>query len=159
MNKKSRGFTFIELVIAVTIFAVIAASVYSVFRVGVQLWQRTTPIIRTNESFRFFFNTITKDLRNSVAYAKKGKNFEGSRDRMSFMALVEISGGSAPSRIELARVVYYFDRNSGSVKRAVATRLEGLNADLAKAEEALGGLESSSFGIEYCYKLSSSRTI
>ena len=156
VNRKS--FTLIELIIAITIFSIIAVSIFSVFRIGVKLWYRTTPLIQANQSGRFFFDTISSDLKNSVYYNKSGINFEGESQKISFMTLVNVSGQGVLSHTELARVIYYFDRTAKVVKRAVATMKEGLSEDYAKAADILNNIDSKDFGFEYCYKLGSSPT-
>ncbi|MDO8535444.1 MAG: prepilin-type N-terminal cleavage/methylation domain-containing protein, partial [Candidatus Omnitrophota bacterium] len=83
MNKK-KGFTFIELIVAITIFSIMAVSIYSVFRAGVRLWYRTNPLIQANQSTRYFFNTLSADLKNSVSYndVSRGlKTFGSSEER------------------------------------------------------------------------------
>jgi prepilin-type N-terminal cleavage/methylation domain-containing protein len=170
MNKKN-GFTFIELIIAVTIFSIIALSVYSVFRAGVRLWSGTNRLIRANQSARYFFNTISKDLKNSVSYnaaslalktfgssGSKRANFEGEKQRMSFITLVDVSEGSVPPHTELARVVYSFDKPGKAVARSVAAKAEGLNEDRAPAADILNDIDDKDFGFEYCYKVVSSPT-
>jgi len=163
MSKK-KGFTFIELIIAVTIFSIIAVSIYSVFRAGVRLWYRTNPLIEANQSVRFFFNTISSDLKNSVSYNaisqgiktfgssdQKNANFVGEEQKISFMTLVDAAGAGALPHTELARVVYSFDRSKNTVKRAVATKAEGLSEDHAKETEILSDINDKDFGFEYCY--------
>ena len=170
MNKK-KGFTFIELIIAITIFSVIAVSIYSVFRAGVRLWAGTNPLIQANQSTRYFFNTISSDLKNSVSYnaispglktfglSEDGRaNFEGEEQKISFMTLVEVSAGSALPHAELARVIYSFDRSKKTVKRAVATKAEGLSEDRANIADILNDIDDKDFGFEYCYKVVSSPT-
>ena len=170
MNKK-KGFTFIELIIAITIFSVIAVSIYSVFRAGVRLWSGTNPLIQANQSTRYFFNTISSDLKNSVSYnavstgiktfgssGEKIANFEGEKQRISFMTLVDVSGAEVLPHTELARVIYSFDRSKKAVKRAVATKAEGLSEPLAKTAEILSDIDDKDFGFEYCYKVVSSPT-
>ena len=170
MNRK-KGFTFIELILAVTIFAIIAVSIYSVFRVGIQLWYRTSPLIQANQSVRLFFNTISLDLKNSIPYnkpgvslkstfgeEKKSVNFEGEKQKISFYALVEVAEPPAPPHTELARIIYSYDRNKKSVKRAVAAAKEGLSETEARFEDILENVDAKDFGFEYCYKLGSSKT-
>lgn len=170
MNKK-KGFTFIELIVAVAIFSIIAVSVYSVFRAGVRLWYRTNPLIQANQSTRFFFNTISSDLKNSVSYnaistglktfgssEERRANFEGGEQKISFMTLVDVSGAGALPHTELARVVYSFDRSKKTVKRAVATKAEGFSEDHANAADLLNDIDDKNFGFEYCYKMTSSPT-
>ncbi|OGW92773.1 MAG: hypothetical protein A3K16_06010 [Omnitrophica bacterium RIFCSPLOWO2_01_FULL_45_24] len=157
MNKK-RGFTFIELIVAVMIFSIIAVSVYSVFRAGVRLWHRTNPLIQANQSTRFFFNTISSDLKNSVSYRQKGVNFEGEKQKLSFMTLIDASGEGVLPHTELARVTYHFDKTRKTVKRAVATKAEGFSEDYAKSADLLNDIDDKNFGFEYCYKITSSPT-
>lgn len=154
---KKRGFTFIELMLAVTIFSIIAVSIYSVFRIGAKLWVRTSPLIEANQSFRFFFNAISSDLKSAVIYTKKGTDFEGEDQRISFMTLVEMSGPNIIPHLELARVVYFYDKTNKAVKRVVATRLEGFNEN-AKPSDILNNIEDKDFEFEYCYKSGSSAT-
>lgn len=155
---KKTGFTFIELIIAITIFSVIAVSVYSVLRVGVKLWCKTGPVIQANQSARFFFNTISSDLKNSVAYNKDKVNFEGGPQKISFMALVGASGQDILPHMELARVIYYYDRAKKAVVRAVAARAEGFDEDFARSSEILSDIETDDFKFEYCYKVASTAT-
>ena len=159
---KNTGFTFIELIIAITIFSIVAVSIYSVFRVGIKLWYRTNPIIQDNQSFRLFFNTISSDLKNSVSYLKENMkekvNFEGDKQKVSFITLVDVSGQGTMPHAELARVIYYFDSSRKVVKRAIATKAEGLSEDYAKAVDILNGIDTKDFGFEYCYKITYSPT-
>jgi prepilin-type N-terminal cleavage/methylation domain-containing protein len=168
---KKKGFTFIEMIVAVTIFSIIAVSIYSVFRAGVRLWARTNPLIQANQSTRYFFNTISSDLKNSIPYNaispgiktfgssdQKNVNFEGEAQKISFMTLVDVSAPAAPPHTELAKVIYYFDRSKKTVKRAVATKAEGLSEDHAKVADILSDIDDEDFGFEYCYKIASSPT-
>jgi type II secretion system protein J len=171
-GRQAQGFTFIELIIAVTIFSVIAVSVYSVFSSGVRLWSRTNPLIQANQSTRYFFNTLSTDLKNSVSYnaispvyktfgssdGAESANFEGEEQKISFMTLVDVSGTGALPHTELARVIYSFDRPNKTVKRAVAMKAEGLSESRAKAAEILNDIDDENFGFEYCYRLGASPT-
>lgn len=170
MNKKT-GFTFIELIVAVTIFSVMAVSVYSVFRAGVRLWDRTNPLIQENQSTRYFFNAISADVKNCVLYnagsshlktfglpEKKDINFEGTGQKISFMTLVDAARQGELPHSELAKVIYYFDRSKNTVKRAVATKAEGLSEESAVAADILSGVDDKDFGFEYCYKVPFSPT-
>jgi prepilin-type N-terminal cleavage/methylation domain-containing protein len=166
-HTSSRAFTFIELIIAVTIFAIIAVSIYSTFSAGIKIWLRTSPMIEENQARRVFFNTIALDLKNAVAYYDvssvlskpgfgqeyEGKiNFTGMPDKISFMTIISISDPDAGLREELARVTYFYDSETKTIKRLVATRLEGLNESSAKPTDMLANVGKKDFGFEYCYK-------
>lgn len=158
IKTRERGFTFIELIIAITIFSIIAVSIYSVFRSGFMLWYRVSPMIQSNQSLRFFFNTVSSDLKNAIPYAKEDVNFEGSHIKMSFITLVEVAGSDIPVHMEPARVVYYLDNTRKAVRRSVATKAEGLSEDHARTSDILNDVEDKNFGFEYCYRMGSSKT-
>ena len=164
---RKKAFTFIELIIAVTIFMIIAASIYSTFNAGLRVWLKTSPMIEENQSFRVFYSTISSDLRGAVAYYEatealtkpvfgaeyEGKiNFEGTPDRISFMAVVGVSSAGSGFHEELARITYLYDKQNKTVKRCVAARSEGLDETKAKAFDMLQDVEAENFGFEYCYK-------
>ncbi len=163
---KKSGFTFLELIIAVTIFSIIAVSIYSTFNAGIRVWLKTSPMIEANQALRVFFNTISLDLKNAVAYYEKtqiitkpgfgqdyeGKiNFEGKPDRISFMAVVNVSDESGLHE-ELARVIYYHDKANKVVKRLVATKAEGFNEANAKVYDMLYNVKENDIRFSYCYK-------
>jgi prepilin-type N-terminal cleavage/methylation domain-containing protein len=161
------GFTFIELIIAVTIFSIIAVSIYSTFSAGIKVWLKTSPMIEENQAMRVFFNSISADLKRAVAYydastqlAKSGFgsgyegkiNFEGTADKISFIAVIIISDPDTGLREEPARISYIYDKANKQVTRLVATKAEGLNEANAKNYVMLDGVEEKNFGFEYCYK-------
>ena len=153
MNKKDRkAFTFIELLIAVTIFSIIAVSVYSVFNAGIRVWLKTNPIVEDNQAMRILFNTASLDLKNAVAYTNIGTNFKGEPKKISFMTLIDVAGDKIPLHTELARVVYCFDKDTKAIKRLVAAKDEGLDETKAKAQEFLRDAKEEDLGFEYCYK-------
>src|SRR3989338_2054677 len=122
MKKRSLScFTFIELIIAITIFSIIAVSVYSTVRAGVRVWHRANSIIEVNQETRIFFDMISLDLKSAVVYYNttgEGRmNFEGTPSRISFMTLVNVAGQDVALHQELTRVVYSFDSTRKAIKR------------------------------------------
>lgn len=130
------GFTFIELLIALTIFSIIAASIYYTLNAGIRVYSRGNSIIRDNQKLRIFFDTISLDLRNAVVYPHIGS--EWTAEEISFPT---VNNG-------LAKAVYYFYR--GKVLRKQATLKEGFDETYAEEEVLIENLGDFSF--EYCYK-------
>jgi prepilin-type N-terminal cleavage/methylation domain-containing protein len=135
-NRKA-GFTYMELMIAMTIFSIMAVSVYSVLRAGIKIWSRSSAIIEKDQALRVFFNTIAADLKNGVAYDASGINFEGRPDGLSVMTLASSGVSAGPMSASLAKVSYYFDAKDKKVKRIVATKDDGFVQMTGKAEEML----------------------
>lgn len=158
------GFTFIELTIAVTIFSVIAVSIYSVFNAGLRTWKRTSPIIEENQATRFFFDIIAKDLKSAICYKNNPDyiNFDGESQRISFWALVEVLGENNAITTELAKVTYFLEtepvkpgaKSTGAkvIARNVATILDGFKENPEKTEQLISGVKENDFGFEFCYK-------
>lgn len=155
MKKRSlSAFTFIELIIAITIFSIIAVSIYSTVRAGIRVWHRANSVIEVNQEMRIFFDMVSSDMKNAVAYyttTSEGRmNFEGMPSRISFMTLVNVSGQDVALHQELARVAYYFDTSSKSIKRILATKEAGFNETNGITAELVNNIDAVSFN--YCYK-------
>lgn len=67
-GRRNRGFTLIELTVAVTIFAIIAVSIFTTFNTGIKVWRKSTPLMENSQSRMVFFDVISLDLKNAVAY-------------------------------------------------------------------------------------------
>ncbi|MFA6551119.1 MAG: type II secretion system protein [Patescibacteria group bacterium] len=61
-----KGFTLLELIIAVGVFAIIALSATSIFQKVVEGQRRAIAAQNTQESVRYVLETIAKEIRNAV---------------------------------------------------------------------------------------------
>lgn len=160
-----KGFTFIEMIVAVTIFSVIAVSIYSVFNAGLRTWKRTSPAIEANQAARFFFDIVSKELKSAVCYVQNNAdyvNFDGESRKVSFWALIDLPGENNTVTTELAKVTYSLEpetvrpgeKNAGAmvVTRNVAARFDGFEAKPEKSEPLVSGVKPEDFGFAFCYK-------
>ena len=165
--KKRSAFTFIELTIAVLIFLIIAVSIYSTFRAGLKVWERSNPIIESNQSMRVFFYTISRDLKNAVSYlpltgtgtgtdasASPVENFNGKTDSITLWTVVNSAG--AADGMELAKVIYSIDKSAGTLTRSVAGMAAGFDEKLAKGTVVLKNIGEGTAYFKYCYKAAQS---
>ena len=65
---KRSGFTFIEIIVSITIFTVIIVSVYSVFYMGVKTWRRNQEE-RSLQKIRMAFLKIEKELKRTFFFS------------------------------------------------------------------------------------------
>jgi len=65
---KRSGFTFIEIIVSITIFTVIIVSVYSVFYMGVKTWRRNHQE-RSLQKIRMAFLKIEKELKRTFFFS------------------------------------------------------------------------------------------
>jgi len=113
-TRNDTAFTFIELLIALTIFSAIAVSVYYTLNTGIKVWRRGNSVISDNQKLRVCFDAISRDMKNSVSYS--GIEPEWSADKVSFATIINTSkNGHAAKR--LAEVTYYFDSKKGELSR------------------------------------------
>ena len=66
MKKNSTAFTLLELLLAVTIFAVIATALYSSFFAGIRIFRRAQVTMEFHQDIRLVTEELAFDLRNSL---------------------------------------------------------------------------------------------
>ena len=93
--KTDRAFTFIELLIAFTIFSIIAASMYCTLNAGIKVWTRGNEIIRENQGMRIFFDTVNQDLKNAVSYSGFDSEWGAERILNIVMKLKALKGNTS----------------------------------------------------------------
>ena len=146
-NNQNKAFTFIELLVAITIFSIIAVSIYSTLNAGIRVWLKGNSIIRDNQALRVFFDSISSDLRNLTAYS--GIRGEWGQGSVTFPAAINVAYGNT-MRAELAKVTYALDDSNGGLTRICVTGKEGFDSQYAEGQADFGVLRNLSF--EYGYK-------
>lgn len=150
-----KSFTLMELLIAVSIFSVIALCLYSVFSGGIRIWQRQEQGFRYSHSIRLALDRMAKELRNAINYSQPEKAgletsdeqnllFLGEAKKVSFMTLI---GG------EIAKVSYVLEEGAdqkGILKRKIVFQKEGFKDENQKEEIVIGDLDGLLF--EYAYE-------
>ena len=66
MRKIRAGFTLLELLVAVTIFSIVAVALYSSFYAGIRILRRTQEAIKLHQNLRLVTEELSLDLRNSL---------------------------------------------------------------------------------------------
>ena len=77
-----KGFTLLELLLAVSIFSIVASVIYSSFRLGIVSWKRTETNLLKYQKTRYVLDSITTDLTN--AYFSTLVPFTGEQDLVEF---------------------------------------------------------------------------
>jgi prepilin-type N-terminal cleavage/methylation domain-containing protein len=142
------GFTLVELLIALSIFSIVAVGISSVFRSGLRTWRAGNQWSEENQGARNFFRIISKELQNSMNGSPE-ISFEGSAHEVSFLTLVDAYDPVVGSIRSLARVVYRHDAKKKTVKRIIA----GLEAgfDIRKAKEVVVAENVSALDFTYAF--------
>ena len=87
--KKNWGFTFVELIVAVSLMAIVMGTMVATFMGGSRLWQRFQHAVYQDQSVRIALEEIARQLRNARLFAPIP--FSGEYDRVAFPSLVKIS--------------------------------------------------------------------
>lgn len=160
--RSGRAFTFMELLIALTIFSIIASSIYHTMSAGIRVYRRGNVVIRDNQKLRLFFNAISQDMRNATPYSEEKNNFyiesEWLSEKIAFITIINVFADEGIVG-ELAKVSYYMDeeaREGNRLIRKCATVEYGFDEEAAEEEAPLEGLEDftlEGLSFQYCYKV------
>lgn len=147
--KYTRGWTLIELLIAVLIFSIIILTVFSSFHTGILSYNKIDSAFSLYQTARTILNRMESELRNTLVYAQDDSRFNGSSQHLTFFAVLD---SFAKEENKFYSDIYRIEYKSESTP---VTRgcLKGLNAlkegqgDAAVSAE----LSSSLKGISFAY--------
>ncbi|MFA5092805.1 MAG: prepilin-type N-terminal cleavage/methylation domain-containing protein [Candidatus Omnitrophota bacterium] len=105
---KSRAFSLVELLIAVSIFSVVSLAIYSTFSSGAAVLRRVKNIDLVQQKILLKIESFSRQLRQQPESSKL--LFAGGIDRLSFPAHVDYFP---------CRLTYYFDLRSKTLKQVV----------------------------------------
>ena len=151
-----KGFTFIELLTAVTLFSIISVGLYSAFRNGVRLWDRSTVEMEENQNTRVLSGTLSSDLRNAVAFSPD-LPFQGTLKKIVFMTLASRRPARGLQEFELVRVTYLIETAKKRLYRSISTQAEGFAPSGAQNEEFV--MTAPEAGFRYAYSTEGSHEI
>lgn len=107
--KNFKGFTFLELLIAVTIFSIVAVAIYTSFNIGIHAWRKTEGSYKIRQEARHSLDNMERDLRCAINFTRKNpdgsaiSSFEGSSGKVSFWRALK--GG-------VFKITYLFDKEA-----------------------------------------------
>ena len=138
MSKPRAGFTFIELLVSMLIFSIVALSIYLSFNVGISAWRKGEEGYKIRQGARYLFSSISREMRNAVA--SKEIMFSGGADSVSFC---KAANG-------LFKVSYEFNGSENAVYKVVQTYKENASGEPGVRSRLVSGL--SGFQLQYSYK-------
>lgn len=100
------GFTLIEVLVALTIFSLIALGLYSAFRTGVMSSQRMDEMFEQAQSVRALATRMEIDLTNAFAYLSDDTRFKGNGRDLECIAAVPRFNAGGSVTFEVCRISY-----------------------------------------------------
>lgn len=110
--RKVKGLTFVELLVSILIFSIIAASLYSCLRVGLLAYRKGEQLASLNQNVRLCLDSFSTDLRNSYKFSDKESGFVSENSKISFHCLKKVNFYSGQRIILPCRVEYFHARDS-----------------------------------------------
>lgn len=104
---ESRGFTLLELMLAMTALALVAAICYGAFYLGVRAVERGEVAVVSAQRLRVASDVLVRQIKSTVPYAARNRDediypyFQGKATWMTFITGAGMEGGGG-----LARVMY-----------------------------------------------------
>ena len=103
---RNRGFTLVETLVTITIFAIISVGLASSFFSGIRLWDRARAVSGSYSEVLLTLEEIAMTLRQSVNVS--AIQFEGDAQKVAFPSLEEDT---------IAKIIYEFRPEEGTLIR------------------------------------------
>lgn len=126
MRSDGNGFTLVEILVAVTIFAIIGVGLYSALATGIITWRKGEVGSTIYQEARLALGRISVELRNSIRYNDEKFNvFEGGVDSIKFATVLNTADpGEEDKEFEVCEVSYYLDESPTSKIKSLFRRVE-----------------------------------
>lgn len=125
--RRDTGFTLMELLIVISLMALIGMSLYAMFGSAVDMMRRVSRS-EVAEDADIFLERFDREISSQVAF--KGISFDGKETSLSFPSRIELDK-RVPLNRGIGRVSYFFDESH----RTFARRQENLNQIYKPGEE------------------------
>ena len=105
MSDSRRGFTLLELVLAMSALALIATICYGAFHLGIRAVERGEVAVVTAQRLRVASDVLIRQIKSTVAYAACNDDeetypyFFGTATSMSFITAAGLEGGGGLTRV------------------------------------------------------------
>ena len=114
INKTTAGFTLVEILLSISLIAVLGLVVYSTLNGGLRIWRRAnTPSI--GEDVSIFFEKLSGDMYNSFPY--KDIEFIGSAEGFQCASIVSTDSLNPGLAHGVGEVSYFYDKDNQAIIR------------------------------------------
>ena len=103
--KFSKGFTLVEILVALAILAMIVASTFTIFRSASKSWQKGETRRERYQNARIAISRMGAEISHAVINSNPLCRFTGDKNKLSFVSFVSTDAGV----FELSEVEYWLD--------------------------------------------------
>lgn len=106
-RQSSRGFTLIEVVLALSIFALIGAVLYGAFSLSHSAVEKSQASFEGNQKLRSFTELLGSYIRSAYPYRQSAQDrtvfFDGQEEHLTFVSSISLAmGGRGMAKIRIA---------------------------------------------------------
>ena len=148
-KEHTKALTLIEVLIGISIFAIISVSLYSSFRMGLTSYRRTESYWQANQKAMHIADMIAKDIKNSFAYSDEDSRFTGSPSSLSFFCLSDSYSGYFPET-NISLVKYEF--LSGNLTKVFAYGGESFKEGVLEYKRKDFSIKIKNFSLRYGFR-------
>lgn len=150
-KRKNRGFTLLELLLATTLFCIIAVAIYSSLAVGIKAHKRGESLSGNYNDIRFALYRINQDLRSAIAV--NNIYFVSESQKIYFYSAQSAPGGAK----DLYKITYSWDKEKDYfvLLRLKETYIDSLQNERQKGDVMLDYISRLSFDYGYLKKVMS----
>ena len=136
-----KAFTLVEVILAITIFSLIAVGIATSFFSGIKLWGRAIGTDSWRNDMLLGFESISAALRQSVDIPAVG--YSGDAKSISFLT---VSGNN------VVRASYYFDAQKKALMKR-ETKLKDISEEKVDGpSDSIRVLSLDDFSVQYLYR-------
>lgn len=153
IRNTKKGFTLVELLVSITIFALAGVAVYTVLANGITVWRRGSKDRTYLRKVRLTTESMARDLRNTFKFS--GIVFEGGEDFIVFPALILKKPDSTLDENEdcykVGRVAYFYNKKRKALckERKSLSEVYQQEGEIGKGKVLFEQLRKLEFS--YCY--------
>lgn len=116
--RSQAGFTLLEMIVAVTLVALMAVGLWAVFRISLRSWSRGTEFMDANQRHRSILNLVRKQMASTYGLfvqdplqpANAALMFDGTENSLRFISLNSLQFNESPG---LTWVSYELSQDEG----------------------------------------------
>lgn len=158
-TRKSRlanngGFTLLEVVLAITLFAVLGVILYGAFSVGHRAMEKTQVVFDANQKFRSAIDLLGSYVRSSVPYRSSPQDpeifYRGEENQVEFVSSFSLAqGGRGIAKIRIYAENGQGDGQTIKLEEQVPVRLKQENEAAAISNTVVLRERVSEFRLAY----------
>lgn len=120
MYKSVKGFTLLELLISLTILAMILVLIFSALRIGIRAWEKGEADIEMHQRRRTVLQLVKRQLSSIVVRkikenGKKPFFLKGDDKSIEFVSCLSIVPGSSSGNVFVKYLIRAIDKGNGNI--------------------------------------------